>query len=178
MSAFDEPKYKPVYPIAFHMRHAVPDAWFRIHSLPESKRYPENEEEWDILLQRHRELTERVLVEGSRCRVHYTLFNDRGIPLDLHPQLSWTSPRAQRYSDDDATYTQAAETTWHFDTFREWIRLRSDDDFGWLSFHSLDTDAIYAPYDGGADVFSLDPDFIANIRNEFAKWRSPFPGGL
>jgi hypothetical protein len=37
-------------------RHVYPDRWFRIHSLPDSQRYAETEEEWNILLNRQNEI--------------------------------------------------------------------------------------------------------------------------
>ena len=33
-------------PIPHYFRHDYSDRWFRIHSLPGSKRYADNEEEW------------------------------------------------------------------------------------------------------------------------------------
>ena len=41
MSAFDDEQFSEIYPISFIMRKALPDHWFRIHSLPDSQRYPE-----------------------------------------------------------------------------------------------------------------------------------------
>ena len=177
MSAFDNERFSAIYPVSFIMRKAIANSWFRIHSLPESKRYPEYEAEWDILLQRHRAVADVVLTEGSRCRVHYTLFDESGFTEDLPPSLVWSPIRAHRCEADEIVYTQTAETTWRFDTFLPWIKRRSDDDLGWISFHSLNTDAIYSPYDGGADIFSLDATFIARIRDTFFAWRSPHPTG-
>ena len=177
MSAFDDDQYSEIYPVSFIMRKAIAHSWFRIHSLPESKRYPENEAEWDILLVRHRALADVVLTEGSRCRVHYTLFDDSGFTEDMSPSLVWSNIRPQPFGVEQTVYTQTAETTWRFDTFLPWIKRRADDDLGWISFHSLDTDAIYSPYDGGADIFSLDASFIAKIRTTFSAWKSPDPTG-
>lgn len=177
MSAFDDEKFREIYPVSFIMRKAIAGSWFRIHSLPASKRYPADETEWEILFERHRALTDEVLVEGGPCRVHYTLFDDSGFSEDLAPSLDWGDIRARSYCDDETLYTQTAETAWSFDAFKPWIRRRSDDDLGWISFHSLDTDAIYSPYDGGADIFSLDPTFITKIRSRFSAWKSPHPSG-
>lgn len=177
MSAFDDDKFCGIYPVSFIMRDAISDFWFRIHSLPGSKRYPEDQAEWEILFERHLALTTEVLVEGGPCRIHYTLFDVSGFPVDLAPSLDWSDVRPQSYGDDETLYIQTAETVWNFDAFKPWIGRRSDDDLGWISFHSLDTDAVYSPYDGGADIFSLDPTFIAKIRSRFSAWKSPHPSG-
>jgi hypothetical protein len=60
MSAFDDDKFREVYPVSLIMRKAISDFWFRIHSLPESKRYPENEADWEILFERHRAHSRQV----------------------------------------------------------------------------------------------------------------------
>ncbi|MBL0020567.1 MAG: hypothetical protein IPP17_30075 [Bacteroidetes bacterium] len=42
--------------ISYLFKHEYSDRWFRIHSLPESKRYADNENEWEILLSRQNEI--------------------------------------------------------------------------------------------------------------------------
>jgi hypothetical protein len=177
MSTFDDEQFAEIYPVSFIMRKALSDYWFRIHSLPDSKRYPQTESDWDILLKRHRSVADVVLTEGSRCLVHYTLFDESGFPEPTIPSLDWRARRAQHYDDDQKLYTQSAVTVWSFDTFRPWIIRCSEAELGWISFHSMHTDAIYSPYDGGADIFSLDASFIANMKSRFADWKSPHPTG-
>jgi len=50
----------------------------------------------------------------------------------------------------------------------------------WSSFAFLSktTDAIFAPYDGGADGFSLDAPTMLRLSKEFQSWRSAHPRGL
>jgi len=43
-------------PVSYWFKWAYPDIWFRIHSLPKSKRYPKNEKDWKILLKRQNEI--------------------------------------------------------------------------------------------------------------------------
>lgn len=178
MSAFDEPKLAASYPISFIMRRTHPELWLRIHSLPESKRYPQNKSDWDTLIDRHRALSDAVLRDGSLCRVHYSLFIDDGVPPDLLPLLAWNAALPITVDDDEQVFTYTAETKWNFDIFLPWIRLRADDQLGWISFHSLVTDSIYSPYDGGADIFSANTVFISEIKNQFGRWKSKRPDGL
>ena len=58
-------KYNLTPPISYHLRYAFPERWFRIHSLPESKRYPENDSEWGILLNRQNSLIGDLLGKDS-----------------------------------------------------------------------------------------------------------------
>ena len=78
MSAFDHPKFVDTYPVSFLMREAHPECWFRIHSLPEGKRYPESDAEWETLLARHRE-GEVDRDDVQECRVGLTELDDDGV---------------------------------------------------------------------------------------------------
>ena len=42
--------YPDTIPISHFFKHDYSNRWFRIHSLPYSKRYAESAEEWNILL--------------------------------------------------------------------------------------------------------------------------------
>ncbi|MDJ1503014.1 DUF3885 domain-containing protein [Xanthocytophaga agilis] len=48
-------------PISHYFKYDYSDRWFRIHSLPESKRYADNEEEWNILLHRQNTIISDLL---------------------------------------------------------------------------------------------------------------------
>jgi len=47
--------------IGYLFRKAFPDKWFRIHSLPESRRFPKNEKHWNILLERQNQIITDIL---------------------------------------------------------------------------------------------------------------------
>lgn len=40
-------------PVASELKWKFEQRWFRIHTLPDSKRYPDNESEYDEILRRH-----------------------------------------------------------------------------------------------------------------------------
>jgi hypothetical protein len=48
--------YPNTAPISHLFKNDYSNRWFRIHSLPESKRYANNENEWKILLSRQNEI--------------------------------------------------------------------------------------------------------------------------
>lgn len=53
--------YPNTVPISYLFKTDLSTRWFRIHSLPDSKRYAENEEEWNILLKRQNEIITNLL---------------------------------------------------------------------------------------------------------------------
>lgn len=176
-SRFDAVEFVNCYPIAFLMREQNLDWWFRIHSLPESTRYPECEADWSTLHHRHRSLADRVLCIKSRCRITYAQFSGFPLPRTKLPPLDWR-PMRRIESGGDELDTWVATEPWDYDYFRPWLEARAQDAIAFIGFHSLTTDSLYMPYDGGADVFSLDPFFLGDIRATFSEWKSPLESGL
>jgi len=96
-----------VLPLGHILREYLHDRWFRIHSLPESKRWPTQETEYDAL-----------------------------------------------------------------------IRLVADDEAPRLLFAGVARATIYAPYDGGADLFFSSPTAVEVAKSEFRPWLSAREDGL
>ena len=178
MSDFDRAEFKECYPVAFLMREHRSDWWFRMHSLPESQRYPASDEDWGILLSRHRALADAVLVAGAECRVTYAQFGGFPFPAAKLPNLPWEVFRSINVENEDLLESWVAPAVWDFDTFEPWIRDRSTCGIAFIGFHSLQTDSVYMPYDGGADIFSLRRGVMSEIRNHFSEWKSPLESGL
>ncbi len=66
----DWPKAFPgCNPISHQMRMAFPERWVRFHSLPELKRYAENNAEYSILLERHNAVLGAI--RGKNGRSHF-----------------------------------------------------------------------------------------------------------
>jgi len=84
-SIFWNKHYPESVPLGHHIREDYSERWFRIHCLPESKRYADNNDEWKILLYRQNVLitdllgtnTEFYLVTG---RYYYQ--NPEIIPIE------------------------------------------------------------------------------------------------
>src|SRR4051812_29506637 len=63
-------------PPQFHLlRSTCKDRWFRIHALPESKRYPESLDEWATVLSRHNEMLSELLAAESEVLLLTTTFS-------------------------------------------------------------------------------------------------------
>jgi hypothetical protein len=176
-AGFDASEFEACYPVPFLMKEYRQDWWFRIHSLPDSKRYPTTTEDWAVLMLRHQELADAVLTAGSRCRILYSQRATAPFPQDALPAIDWKHFRSVG-EDEDRLACWAASIQWRFEDFAEVVRKKVEDQIVHVAFHSLQTDSLYCPYDGGADVFSLNTEFLAAIRSRFRGWRSPHPLGL
>ncbi len=166
-------------PTGWALRRAFPDRWLRIHSLTDSKRYAETEHDWSELRSRHRRATSLLLREGEfgfvivpwAC-VHDEVF--RGLGLAPSLDLPGYQP------DDDEPPPgpfHIAPLYWSFDSFLPILEAVADDATRSV-FVSADSAHIYAPYDGGADLFFPEPSSLSAARITLADYLSDRPDGL
>src|SRR5712671_5847453 len=74
-------------PVGFMLRDTHGDRWLRIHSLPDSKRYPDNQQESDELLHRHLKVAQFVLQDTES----YIFVGIYGDDKDLAGASKWYS---------------------------------------------------------------------------------------
>ena len=168
-----------VEPIGYQLRKSLPERWFRIHSLPDSKRYPETDEEWQILLARHREVSEKLIPPGSKCCLlvpwgcnKYPCFS--GLEFQPVPNLPLFQPDPEE--EPEGPYLTAS-ITWSFQAFEAVVRKVAM----WQSLATvvaMETATIYAPYDGGADFILPDTPLRHAAREKFREYLSKLGSGL
>jgi hypothetical protein len=56
-------------PISQFFKFRLPKRWARIHSLPESKRYPDTKPEWDVLLDRQNRVIDSLIPQQATIRI-------------------------------------------------------------------------------------------------------------
>ncbi|MEO5800685.1 MAG: hypothetical protein ABIZ70_01295 [Gemmatimonadales bacterium] len=176
--------YPAAEPIAWSLREAYPDRWLRLHSLPESKRYPETSAEVSEVLFRYDALATRVLGRGAPCLM---LGYDWGVndlkaagneiaQLGEARDTRLTVLPADEYRESPLAVF-GTEVVWHpgeFDT----LLLAIADDRATSLWVAIESGAVFAPYDGGVDLIhptTLERDFH---RLHFASWRSTRDDGL
>ncbi len=166
------------FPLSHLMRSEFPEYWLRIHSLPESKRYPEDETERQIVFDRYSRFGSALLGERARCLVLQSRFKGFQRSAELMPELEWTQIHRVVESEEDAWDSWMAHTTWDAAALRTLLMAIADDREAHIAFVSEVTDCVFIPYDGGADGFSFDTALLQRLREEFAPWRSAHPLGL
>lgn len=160
------------------MRAAFPEYWLRIHSLPESKRYPETDAERETVFDRHSRFGSALLGESAPCLVIQSRFKGFPRSAELMPELVWTPIHRVVEDEDDGWDSWAAHTTWDAAAFRTLLLAIADDQEAHIAFLSEETECVFIPYDGGADGFSFDTALLRRLSDEFAPWRSAHPLGL
>lgn len=184
--------YPDTVPISHLFKHDYADRWFRIHSLPESKRYADNDAEWEVLLSRQNELMTDLLgadgpvflVTGDYCgrdeeetqprsreevfkRYAFTRLDAIDVfklDLLLHEEVEIYKPAY-------------APTIWKQGGHDELLREIADDNAR-AFFVSFDKQVIIAPYDGGIDVVVKDSATKEHYKAKYRDWLSDREDGL
>lgn len=168
-------------PAAFLCREPLADRWLRIHSLPESKRYAETEFERNELLRRQNAVATYVLGEDTQCNLLITRFDEspewsqsEELPLNGRvPKHVWSA----EYEGDQLQFF-ALPLVWKNNAFDELILAVADDRTGPVLVADIQRRRIYAPYDGGADLFFSTPNEADVARAKFEGWPSTSASGL
>ena len=178
--------YQNTVQISHLFKHNFSDRWFRIHSLPKSKRYADNDKDWEILLSRQNEIitdlfgldTNILLVAGE-----YNWGNNRKIHItneeEVFKRYSFTqldSIDLYKLNPDDydegEIYRPAfAETIWRPNQHNKLLREIANDNTR-AFFINFDKKIIVAPYDGGIDFILKDNLTRDFYKHKYKEWLS------
>src|SRR5262245_44813519 len=81
-------------PIGHRLRVAFPDRWIRFHSLPESKRYPEDDAEYAEVLARHNSILGELAPPDSQVVLITTGYSGSPVPSRSYLEVSAFDPNA------------------------------------------------------------------------------------
>lgn len=170
-------------PVGWILRHDL-DRWLRIHSLPESKRYPDTDAERQRLLERHNTVADAILGDDPCVLLGFDYHGRYQLPLDhrLRPWLPDAPPvmrLAPEEDDDDAEPTSifAGYLTWCPGAIDELLLEVAEDRLALLLLN-WNSGAVYAPYDGGADLIWATETERNAARARYASWLSQGETGL
>lgn len=160
-------------PIAYLLRQNDTDFWLRVHSLPESKRYAQNEAETREILRRHHLLASEVLADDA-CILFFPSYASKKFSALFR---GFNSEIFASYIEPEITLC-AALTQWKTGAFDEILRCAANDEFRYISFLNTRSGEIFAPYDGGADLFLMSATRRDTLRARFHNWLSSHPQGV
>jgi hypothetical protein len=185
--------YPNIEPVGYELRGAGARHWVRFHSLLESKRYPDTEAEWDVLLARQNELAASVLGENRECwlvQSHWE--SDPDVP-DIAFQDGNDPFRATAEFDLKSALVTLREpgtefkrrweafvglTSWSAGRFDGLLRDIANERASPTLWCSNETGAVFAPYDGGVDLFLPDEGRVRELAEKHAAWLPAHALGL
>jgi hypothetical protein len=168
-------------PVGFLLREAVPERWIRIHSLPRGKRYPDSGFDHAEIQRRHAAVAEVLLGTDesiffvshsctgrfSRNVGRHAGFTTTELPRLWALEASWHDQEHGAFAEPMCI--SGCRATWDSVRFARFIAAVADDRMRGVILNAR-TGAVYAPYDGGADLFcpsALPPQVL---RERFAAW--------
>ncbi len=81
-------------PIGHHLRVTFPERWVRFHSLPGSKRYPEDETDYVEVLARHNAILGELAHPGTQVVLVTTGYSYAPVPSRSYPEVVAFDPAA------------------------------------------------------------------------------------
>lgn len=182
MNSFDQEWGKfhgEVPPLAFVLREVAGKPWVRFHALPNSDRYPTNRVERREVRKRTIVLGDEFLGEGApcwlvQCRIEeYEKPYWKPLSAQLDPQL-----RYRDTEDDFHWLASALPVIWDAKEFNDLLVEVSNDRTGPTLWFSRKTGKVFAPYDGGFDLFPTTEAEVVELKQRHSEWLSPELSGL
>jgi hypothetical protein len=177
-------------PVAHRLRVTFPTRWVRFHSLPRSKRYPDDEREYATLLDRHNRVLGELVGLEQKVILLTTSYSETTAVVARQPELLALDPDAKPWrsvSMHEEEEHFADPTYWHvFASVRPWqvglfdpiVRLVADDVIANVMVLDPGCRWLLHPYDGGMDVVLESSDARDHLKSSFAEWLSPRADGL
>ena len=171
------------------------DRWFRIHSLPKSKRYADDEDEMKIILDRQNRLIDDLIGELNNYLLLLYAFSetatskcfftsDNAIVLDS-VQLDKVLP--DDYDTECYLNLFMINKSWKAGSIDDYLKAVANDEpvyydnscevYGFLLI-DIKQNRLIAPYDGGVDVFLNTTQEKNVFKLKYKDWLSPTESGL
>ncbi|MFE0190033.1 hypothetical protein [Streptomyces sp. NPDC058989] len=153
----------------------------RFHSLPESKRYPQDESEYAIVLHRYNSVLDELFAGTDVYVITPVWTTDPDVPPHQPDAGYWRSLLVADDVDPEfRTYYHlfASRQPWQHGCINDLLRDVADDKVADVLITDIQLQRIHHPYDGGADVFLTTPEERDGMRDRHAGWLSSHPAGL
>jgi len=178
------------HPIGWMMRNRGREHWLRFHSLPESKRYAETEHERAIVLERANTIADEVLGTGAPVWLVQSCWDNPYSPTEATRGDPFAACRALRLrpsiqfvedpNEEDPTIWRAHAilTVWASGEFNPLLESIAEDRAAPTLWMSAESGAVFAPYDGGVDLFLSSAAEAETLRHAHSGWLSIHREGL
>ena len=180
--------YPESNPIGHELKGVYPDKWLRIHSLPESKRYAESENEYQIILNRQNKLISELIGEDSEVIIvsgQYEMKLTDEISSELSEYGKFEKCRTielhkiypEEYEDDFFYGFYFRTDIWKRNSQNKLLKNIADDEFRAM-FVCPKRNYIIAPYDGGMDIIVDSEEKRNELKVKYKDWLSQREDGM
>lgn len=181
--------YPNSLPIGHELKHVFNERWFRIHSLPKSKRYAETIEETSIMLNRQNELIEDIFGGNQEFYILVGLYNSDLTKEQNVNEFDWNSfqhvmdiplhkVRPEEHEGvPDFYQIFISKTTWTLHQIDELLVKLANDEVK-ATFICTNNNRIIHPYDGGVDIILENEQTMQAYKQRYSNWLSPREDGM
>ena len=175
--------FKTISPVPWTLRDDLKNNWFRIHYLPQSKRYPENETEYSIILDRYNNIATKILTNNSECwfvTCRFKIDNEFDFNLVIqeiqHESIFFSMEI--NLDEDETVLIYSTRVVWETNKYDQYLRCVIDEKCGHSFFVNTKSKRIFVPYDGGADLILENSLARDEVKQEYSDWLSCHQEGL
>jgi hypothetical protein len=180
--------YPDADPIGYELKWVYEDRWFRIHSLPESKRYADNENEYSIILDRQNSLISDIFGDNQDFIILIGLYTD-DLTTENYEDLDYINQytkvdtldlhklRPEQYEDEIYYDIFIRTAKWKKHSQDKIMRKIADDEIRAI-FINPGAEIIICPYDGGVDIILKDAETRDQLKRKYTDWLSNREDGL
>jgi len=181
-------EYPESLPINHELKWKYPNRWFRIHSLPKSKRYADTLDEYKIMLDRQNQLIEDLIGEESEVTICFGLYTN-DISNNNYKELTdfgefkkvltidLQNERPEEYEDEMFFDIFVKIENWKKGNRNEILKAIADDEIRAM-FVSQSKNCIIAPYDGGVDLILKTNSERDRLKYKYKDWLSEREDGM
>jgi hypothetical protein len=181
--------YPDSLPVPHQLKYRFGDRWLRIYSLPEGKRYAENDDERRELLVRQNTIVSDLIGEENTFALLLISFSETpGFPehfegvadlahFELQPSLDLHARCPDEYESEYFLRMAYRECYWKRNSLDNLLLEIAEDKLQAILL-GRKQNCLVSPYDGGMDLVLGDPQERSAIGNKYSEWCSQRPDGL
>ena len=188
LTKFWDSEFDGFAPEAHNLKHEYKNRWVRFHSLPESKRYPENEQEYLEVFRRHNTVLQELCGEKGNILVVLPEYSESKLPTKPEAELTSLFPAAEYWrsleqyeGDDDHElywHLHVSEVQFSGSELDHLFRMVANDEVGNIMIICPSKGVVFHPYDGGADIVLASTEQRDLLKEKHHEWLSVHPEGF
>lgn len=174
-------------PLAYELKHLLSERWVRFHSLPDSKRYPENELEYAEVLSRYNKILKEHFGLNTELYVVIAEYSESQTPSKPEKNLRklfrnaeyWrTLERHEEFGDGFYWHLHVASLTYSGYELNALLRLIANFEVSNCFVIAENSRSLFHPYDSGSDNILPSSEERDRLKEKYANWLSSHPKGF
>jgi hypothetical protein len=171
--SFWNSRYPNFQPVSACFYKNMSTTWFRIHSLPESKRYADTQEEYEEIFFRQNTLLDDLIPQNTTIQIVINFISSHNSLFDIY---DFENIGVIVDEEGETTYQSfVIEQEWKTNSINNILKEIADDN---IRAFIIVPEALIAPYDGGMNLYLNDIETRDFYKKRYSSWLSKREDGL